>query len=145
MEGGCSNIQHGNHVQIETNNTSDATFNTSTNHIEVNNNGDEICNNNSNNIWVRNISSTPLTEAQVKILSQGPNFAIVPKSPPVGKYIASIEHASSQVKQGETEELRGEIKTILKKIQPQVKHLQRREEGIGGAEKGQEQDHPNCR
>ena len=75
-------------------------------------------NNNNNNIWVINILSTPLTEAQEKILLWGPNFAIVPKSPPVGKYIASIEQACSQLKQGEAEELRGEIKTILKKIQP---------------------------
>ena len=55
---------------------------------------------------------------QEKILSWGPNFAIVPKCPPVGKYIASIEHACSQLKQGEVEELGGEIKTILKKIHP---------------------------
>ena len=60
----------------------------------------------------------PLTEAQEKILLWGPNFAMVPKSPPVGKYIASIEHICSQLNQGEAEELREEIKTILKKIQP---------------------------
>ena len=65
----------------------------------------------------------PLTETQEKILSQGPNFAIVPKSPPVGKYIASIEHTCSQLKQGEAEELRGEIKTILKKIQPSKSNI----------------------
>ena len=43
--------------------------------------------------WVHNLSSTPLTDAQKKILSRGPNFAILPKNPPVGKYIASIENA----------------------------------------------------
>ena len=70
-------------------------------------------------------------EAQEKILLWGPNFAIVPKSPPVGEYIASIEHACSQLKQGEAEELRGEIKTILKKIQPlQVKYHHRREKAL---------------
>ena len=46
--------------------------------------------NNNNNIWVRNISSTLLTKAQEKILLRGPNFAIVPKSPPVGKYIVTL-------------------------------------------------------
>ena len=127
MEGGSSNIKHGDHAQIETNNTSDARFNTSTNHTEVNNNGDEICNNNSNNMWVRNISHTPLTEEQVKILLQGPNFAIVPKSPPVGKYITSIECTCSQHKQGEEEELRGEIKTTLKRIQPSKSNITREE------------------
>ena len=64
--------------------------------------GESTSNNgNNNNIWVRNISSTPLTKAQEKIVLQGPNFAIVPKSPPVGKYIASIENACSQIRQGE--------------------------------------------
>ena len=49
-------------------------------------------------MWVRNISSTPLTEAQVKILLQGPYFAIVPKSPPAAEYMASIEHAQITAK-----------------------------------------------
>ena len=78
----------------------------------------------------------PLTEAQQKILLQGPNFAIVPKSPPVGKYIASIEQACSQLKQGEAEEPRGEIKKILKKIQPpKSKYHHRRENGLGRTKK----------
>ena len=96
-------------------------------------------------MWVRNISSTPLTEAQLRVLSHGPNFAVVPRCPPVGEYIASIEQACSQLKQGEVEELRGEIKAILKKDKiPQVKYHQGRAEGTGRAEKGLEQDHPNC-
>ena len=69
-------------------------------------------------MWVGNITSTPLTEAQLKVLSHGPNFAVVPSCPPVGEYIALIEQACSQLKYGEAEELRGEIKTILKKIHP---------------------------
>ena len=40
----------------------------------------------------------------------------MPKNPPVGKYIASIENACLKLKQGKVDELRGEIKTILKKI-----------------------------
>ena len=70
------------------------------------------------NIWVRNLSKTPLTRAQEQILAQGPNFAIVPKVPPVLEYIVAIEKACQQLKQGETEELRGEIKSIIKKIPP---------------------------
>ena len=46
----------------------------------------------------------PLTKAQEMILLRGPNFATVPKSPPVGKYIASIENAGSQLRQGEVQE-----------------------------------------
>ena len=98
---------------MRTNNTSDSRFNTNCTGENENEKG-----NNKNNTWVRNISSTPLTEAQLKVLLHGPNFAVVPRYPPVGEYIASIEQACSQLKQGEAEELRGEIKSILKKIQP---------------------------
>ena len=69
------------------------------------------------NTWVRNLSSTLLTQDQVKVLSNGPNYAIVPKVPPVGKYITTIENMCNQLQQGKAEELRGEIKTVLKKIQ----------------------------
>ena len=69
------------------------------------------------NTWVRNLSSTPLTQDQVKALSNGPNYVIVPKVPPVGEYITTIENVCNQLQQGKVEELRGEIKTVLKKIQ----------------------------
>ena len=66
--------------------------------------------------WVHNISSTTLTDAQMRVLSRGPNFTIVPQNPPVGEYIASIENACSKLKQGKADELRGEMKAIIKKI-----------------------------
>ena len=79
------------------------------------------------NIWVRNLSKTPLTNDQEKVLACGPNFAIVPKVPPVVEYIVVIEKACQQLKQGEVEELRGEIKSIIKKLPPpQTKYFQRR-------------------
>ena len=90
VKGGCSNTKHGDHDEIERNTTSDSQINAITNN---------------NNTWVRNISSTPLTEAQLKVLLHGPNFAVVPRFPPVGEYIASTEQACSQLKQGEAEEL----------------------------------------
>ena len=73
---------------------------------------------NKENIWVRNLSKTPLTNVQEKVLATGPNFAIVPKVPPVIEYVVAIEKACQQLKQGEAEELRGEIKSIIKKIHP---------------------------
>ena len=73
---------------------------------------------NKENIWVRNLSKTPLTNTQEKVLARGPNFAIVPKVPPVTEYVAAIEKACQQLKQGEVEELRGEIMSIIKKIHP---------------------------
>ena len=69
------------------------------------------------NTWVKNLSSAPLTEAQTRALAHGPNFTVVPRSPPVGEYILAIEHACNQLQQGKAEELRGEIKSVLKKIQ----------------------------
>ena len=73
---------------------------------------------NKENTWVRNLSNTPLTNAQEKVLARGPNFAIVPKVPPVVEYMVAIEKACQQLKPGEAEELRGEIKSIIKKIPP---------------------------
>ena len=64
---------------------------------------------------VRNISKTPLTEAQECLLAHGPNFVIVPKEPPICEYISATEKAFQQLMQGKAEELRGEIKSILKK------------------------------
>ena len=55
--------------------------------------------------WVHNLSKTPLTEAQEKVLAHGPNFVIVAKEPPVSKYISQIERACQQLKQGKVEEL----------------------------------------
>ena len=43
--------------------------------------------------WVINLSSVPLTKDQEDLLAHGPNFAIIPKKPPLGEYITSIEKA----------------------------------------------------
>ena len=64
------------------------------------------------------MSSYPLTEAQEKLLSIGPNFAITSRSPTTGEYIAVVEQTCQGLAQGEAEELRAEIKAVLKKIQP---------------------------
>ena len=69
------------------------------------------------NTWVKNLSSTSLTQTQTRALTHGPNFAVVPRSPPVGEYIVAIEHICNQLQQGKVEELRGEIKSVMKKIQ----------------------------
>ena len=44
-------------------------------------------------------------------------FAIIPKCTANGVYIATVEHACSKLNQGETEELRVEVKHVLKKVQ----------------------------
>ena len=70
------------------------------------------------NISIRNFSKKPLTEAQEQVLAHGPNFAVVSKQPPIGEYVAVVEKVCQQLKQREAEELRSEIKSILKNIQP---------------------------
>ena len=102
-EGGHTNL-HGVHIGNHNNTTS---YN-NTNHSH-----DKA----KENTRVKNLSSTPLTEAQTRALAHGPNFAVVCRSPPVGEYIVAIEHACNQLQQGKAEELRGEIKSVLKKIQ----------------------------
>ena len=98
---GCSNI-HGDHTCTNTENLG----------VSPSNN---TCTTNTNNKWVINISSKPLTQAQEKLLAHGPNYAVVPRSPPITEYIAVIEQACSKLKPGEAEELRGEVKTIIKR------------------------------
>ena len=68
------------------------------------------------NIWVRNLSRTPLTDAEERLLAHGPNFAVVPREPPILEYITAIKKSCTQLQQGKAEELRGEIKAIFKKI-----------------------------
>ena len=59
-----------------------------------------------------------MTEDQIKALARGPNFAIVPRRPPLGEYITAIENICNQLPQGKAEELRGEIKSVMKRIHP---------------------------
>ena len=71
--------------------------------------------------WVKNLSTTPLTVDQERLLARGPKFVIKPKKPPVGEYIAAVEQACSRLSQGEADELCMEVKKTLKKAQNQVK------------------------
>ena len=131
---GCSNIQHG-----DQNNT-----------VNINTNGQRIDTaspsqaQESNIRWVRNISSTPLTEAQIKLLSHGPNYTVVPKNPPIIEFIATIEKGCTSLQPGKVEELRGEVKANIKKMQPsQVQSYKRRAQGNGRAQERQGHDDLN--
>ena len=121
--GGLSNYQHGgNDWEVDTretplNNenltdeatnieTTQATTTTTTTRATTN-----------NNKWVHNLSKTPLLKDQEKVLARGPNYAVVAREPPVGKYIAQIERMCQNLDQGKVEELRGEVKSILRNIQ----------------------------
>ena len=71
--------------------------------------------------WVINLSSTPLTVDQERLLARGPKFVIKPRKPPVGEYIVAVEQACSKLSQGEADELCVEVKKTLKKAQNQAK------------------------
>ena len=139
--GGHSNSWHGVHGENGCTNTNTCTATATTtanqgylgdgtNNISSDNN---IINNTSTNIstntkttngnWVRNLSKTPLTEAQECLLAHGPNFVLVPREPSTCEYIAATEKVCQQLIQGKEEELRGEIKSLLKKnhkIKPNI-------------------------
>ena len=59
----------------------------------------------------------PLTKDQESLLVHGPKFAISPKQPPAGENIVAVEQACSKLNQGESEDLRVEVKKALMKAQ----------------------------
>ena len=110
-------------LALNSNNSNNSNSNTSNNERDLKRNQKR----NQSQKWLHNLSSTPFTDAQMKILSRGPNFAILPRNPPVGEYIASIENACMKLKPGKADELRGKIKTILKKIKNPTNNITREE------------------
>ena len=76
---------------------------------------------NGNKNWVINLSNTPLTTHQERLLSRGPKFVIRPKKPPVGEYIVAVEQACTRLNQGEADELWVEVKKTIKKAQNRSK------------------------
>ena len=80
------------------------------------------------NRWVVNLSKKPLAEAQENLLTHGPNFAITPRCPPIGEYIAAVEQTCQNLVQGEAEELRAEVKAVLMKIQPPKANITKEEQ-----------------
>ena len=69
------------------------------------------------NKWVINLSSTPLTAQQERLLSCSPKFVIRPRKPRVREYIAAVEQACTKLNQGEADELHVEVKKTLKRAQ----------------------------
>ena len=78
-------------------------------------------------IWVKNLSDKPLTQAQRRLLAHGPNYAIIPRNHPKEEYIAAIEQACHKLKEGEVDELRVEVKNLLKKVKTPRSSISREE------------------
>ena len=80
-----------------------------------------------NEKWVINLSSSPLTQAQASLLAHGPGYAVTPKHPPYGDYIAAIEKACSTMEPNRAEELRAEIRGALRKTHSTRSNINREE------------------
>ena len=79
-------------------------------------------------------------------MTHGPNFAITPRCPPIGEYIAAVEQTCQNMAQGEAEELRAEVKAVLKKIQPPKPNITKEEQkSTERIEEGHQQGHFDSR
>ena len=148
--GGCSN--KGYHTERNAAHTCiDKPKPTSDNNSKSNSNSISINNSNGNigNIkkWVINLSNTPLTENQEKLLAWGPKFVIKPKQPPVEEYITAIEKTCPKLEKGQADELRVEVKKALKKSQKTRSFNITKEENQALQElrKDKEKSHLDCR
>ena len=56
-----------------------------------------------------------------KLLVRGPKFVIKPKQPPVEEYTAAIEKTCPKLDKGEANELRVDVKKVLKKSQKKTR------------------------
>ena len=67
--------------------------------------------------WVINISDKPLSDAEEKLLAHGPNFAVVPKNPPIIQYVAAVDQSYTKLEEGKAEEFTVQFKAAIQKIQ----------------------------
>ena len=63
--------------------------------------------------WVINLSKTPLTREQERLLAHGPKFIITSRETPMKEYIAATEQACTKIDQGKQDEFRVEVKRLL--------------------------------
>ena len=93
----CNYMYSGNHMYSSKNEKNDQSN-------QVLGSNDKQKQNNRPDKWVINIYGKPLTSDQEKLLAHGPNYAIVPKDPPVTQYVAAVEHACTKLEEGKAEE-----------------------------------------
>ena len=128
--GGCSNQQHGGNgrhaskLQLTTGETVEKPRETPSTAEDA---STTTTTTKSRAKWVINISSRPLSTVQERLLAQGPNFAIVPREPPIVDCITEVEKVCQKLEQGVADELRGRIKTILKKAKTPRQNITKEE------------------
>ena len=119
--GGHSNHTHsGKHSSIGTGGCPNLNTQRASSQQQPNNGMSDLTlgNNNNNSKWVKSLSRRLFTKAHENILSNGPNYAIVTKEHPIREYIAQIEIVCQGLTQGKAEELRREVKSIMKRTKP---------------------------
>ena len=77
--------------------------------------------------WVINISDKPLSNDEEKLLAYGPNFAIVPKNPPIVQYVAAMEQACTKLEEDKVEEFKVQVEAAIQKIQKPKPNITREE------------------
>ena len=77
--------------------------------------------------WVINLSSHPLTPAQVSLLSKGPNFALAPVNPPNVEFISVVESACQKLLDQDVQEPRAEVNILLRRAKPPKSSISRKE------------------
>ena len=66
-------------------------------------------------------------EWKEKLLAHGPNYAVVPREPPIAQYIAVVENACTRLEEGKVEDFRVQVKSVIQKIKPPRPNLLRGE------------------
>ena len=99
-------------------------FDSNSNQAKVNYNSNS---NSTKSKWVINLSSHPLTQAQVSFLSKGPNFAFAPNSSPSVEFISAIELACQKLTEQDAQEHGAEVNIMLRKAKPPKSNISREE------------------
>ena len=80
-----------------------------------------------NDKWVANLPKIHLTQAQQSVLAKGPNFAIAPNKPLNVDYILVIDSVCHKLTDQDSEGLRVDINTLLRRVQAPKPNLNKEE------------------
>ena len=83
--------------------------------------------NSSSSKWVVNLSSLPLTPAQVSVLSKVPNFSLAPNNSPNVEFISAVKSACQKLSDQNVQELRAEVNILLRRAKPTKSNIRREE------------------
>ena len=70
------------------------------------------------NKWVINLSSRPLTDAEVSLLEKGLNFAVTPTTIPATEIVAKVETAIRTLDSEQADTIRRTVNSVLQRAEP---------------------------